>query len=259
MDSSAKPAILLSHEVEISSVLFDPSGQNLAAASDDGQIWLWQTDNLEKDRTIVSGPGTRVLSLAFGPAAASGDRIAFLAATGQLSPGADRLAAVGELGLDGSVRPVRGGLAIADLATRDAMRELVLPAKNAGEAAALVDQGSQLDPQMAAAVGIDLDPEVLAWARDHNLARLKPDARKRVTLVEADMLEVQTPQAFSRDRIEEAFAASRRTDFTDDASAVLRVAIAPGGGHRAAGSVGHALGMRPYQTETRVRPERSGL
>ncbi len=43
----------------------------------------------------------------------------------------------GELGLDGSVRPVRGGLAIADCATREQMRELVLPARNAGEAAAL--------------------------------------------------------------------------------------------------------------------------
>ncbi len=43
----------------------------------------------------------------------------------------------GELGLDGSVRPVRGGLALADCAARDGMRELLLPAANAGEAAAL--------------------------------------------------------------------------------------------------------------------------
>jgi hypothetical protein len=46
------------------------------------------------------------------------------------------------------------------------------------------------------AVGIDLDPEVLSWAREHNLARLKPEARERVTLIEADVLEVQTPQTF---------------------------------------------------------------
>ena len=32
---------------------------------------------------------------------------------------------------------------------------------------------------------------------------------------------VQTPQAFSRERIEAAFAGTRRTDFTDDAGAVL--------------------------------------
>jgi len=43
----------------------------------------------------------------------------------------------GELGLDGSIRPVRGALAIADLAARHGFRELILPAANAGEAAAL--------------------------------------------------------------------------------------------------------------------------
>ncbi len=43
----------------------------------------------------------------------------------------------GELGLDGTVRPIRGGLAIADLARRLEVRELLLPAPNAGEAAVL--------------------------------------------------------------------------------------------------------------------------
>ena len=43
----------------------------------------------------------------------------------------------GELGLDGAVRPVRGGLAIADLAAREGLKEVLLPASNAGEAAAL--------------------------------------------------------------------------------------------------------------------------
>ena len=43
----------------------------------------------------------------------------------------------GELGLDGTIRPVRGGLAIAHLAARKQCRELLLPASNAGEAAAL--------------------------------------------------------------------------------------------------------------------------
>jgi hypothetical protein len=46
------------------------------------------------------------------------------------------------------------------------------------------------------AVGVDLDREVLAWARDHNLASLKPGARERVTLLEADVCEVSTPRAF---------------------------------------------------------------
>jgi len=43
----------------------------------------------------------------------------------------------GELGLDGSLRPVRGGLAIAGLASRLGLHELLLPRANAGEAAAL--------------------------------------------------------------------------------------------------------------------------
>ncbi len=42
----------------------------------------------------------------------------------------------GELGLDGGVRPVRGALAIADLGSKLECRELLLPAPNAGEAAA---------------------------------------------------------------------------------------------------------------------------
>jgi magnesium chelatase family protein len=43
----------------------------------------------------------------------------------------------GELGLDGSLRPVRGALALAELAAARGSRELVLPAANAAEAAAL--------------------------------------------------------------------------------------------------------------------------
>ncbi len=43
----------------------------------------------------------------------------------------------GELGLDGAIRPVRGALAIADLGARLGVREILLPAANAGEASAL--------------------------------------------------------------------------------------------------------------------------
>jgi len=43
----------------------------------------------------------------------------------------------GELGLDGAVRPIRGALAIADAAARSGCSELLLPASNAAEAAAL--------------------------------------------------------------------------------------------------------------------------
>jgi magnesium chelatase family protein len=43
----------------------------------------------------------------------------------------------GELGLDGAIRSVRGGLAIADLGHRLGLHEVLLPAANAAEAAAL--------------------------------------------------------------------------------------------------------------------------
>ena len=64
--------------------------------------------------------------------------LALLASEGHLPQSAllDRLFC-GELGLDGTIRSVRGGLAIADLAARLGVREVLLPAANAGEASAL--------------------------------------------------------------------------------------------------------------------------
>jgi magnesium chelatase family protein len=64
--------------------------------------------------------------------------LALLAALGQIPQ--EALAArllCGELGLDGTVRSVRGGLSIAELGRRLAVREVLLPAANAGQAAAL--------------------------------------------------------------------------------------------------------------------------
>ncbi len=49
----------------------------------------------------------------------------------------DGLLVCGELALDGSLRMVRGALAIADLARREGVRELLLPAEVAAQAAAL--------------------------------------------------------------------------------------------------------------------------
>jgi hypothetical protein len=42
------------------------------------------------------------------------------------------------------------------------------------------------------AIGVDLDPQVLAWAGAHNLAALEPEAAKRVRLLEGNVLQVQT-------------------------------------------------------------------
>ena len=63
--------------------------------------------------------------------------LAFLVATGQAADGCDGrgpLAAVGELGLDGSLRPVAGALALAESLRRRGVRGLLLPAANAAEA-----------------------------------------------------------------------------------------------------------------------------
>ncbi|MDT8408844.1 MAG: class I SAM-dependent methyltransferase [Wenzhouxiangellaceae bacterium] len=42
------------------------------------------------------------------------------------------------------------------------------------------------------AIGVDLDAEVLDWGRRNHLARLDPDARARVELLQADVLSVRT-------------------------------------------------------------------
>jgi hypothetical protein len=44
------------------------------------------------------------------------------------------------------------------------------------------------------AIGVDIDPEVLAWGRQHNLSRLKPDARLRISLLQEDVSRVKTAE-----------------------------------------------------------------
>jgi magnesium chelatase family protein len=64
--------------------------------------------------------------------------VALLSAFGLLPDEApDGRLFVGELGLDGALRPVRGALAMAELARRLGARELLLPGESAAEAAAL--------------------------------------------------------------------------------------------------------------------------
>lgn len=45
------------------------------------------------------------------------------------------------------------------------------------------------------AIGVDINAEVLDWGRSHHVARLTPAARRRVELIEADVLKVTTPPA----------------------------------------------------------------
>ena len=42
------------------------------------------------------------------------------------------------------------------------------------------------------AVGVDFDPEVLAWSREHHIAALDPQQKARVTLLQEDVRSVQT-------------------------------------------------------------------
>lgn len=45
------------------------------------------------------------------------------------------------------------------------------------------------------AIGIDLDPEVLAWSRDKRLSKLSKKQRERVTLIQADVLTAEAEPA----------------------------------------------------------------
>jgi len=45
------------------------------------------------------------------------------------------------------------------------------------------------------AFGVDIDPEVLAWGKKHNLGKLKSEARKRITLVQDDVMKAKTKPA----------------------------------------------------------------
>jgi hypothetical protein len=45
------------------------------------------------------------------------------------------------------------------------------------------------------AVGVDIDPEVLAWGKINNVSKLKSDARKRVTLLQNDVIRAKTKPA----------------------------------------------------------------
>lgn len=43
------------------------------------------------------------------------------------------------------------------------------------------------------AIGVDLDPDVLAWGEAHHLAGLRPAQRERIRLIKANVLQVKTP------------------------------------------------------------------
>ena len=112
--------------------------------------------------------------------------LAFLLATGQAKDGCDgrgRLAAVGELGLDGAVRPVAGALALAESLRRQGVRGLLLPAANAAEAS-LVD-GLEVYPVATLAQAVARleagGGEPAAAADAASLLRHRPDSGADLT------------------------------------------------------------------------------
>src|SRR5207237_643835 len=81
--------------------------------------------------------------------------LGLLAATGQLAP--ERLtgwAVVGELALDGSVRPVRGALSMAMAAAARRLPRMLVPAANAREAAVVREAAVYGVGGLAEAVGL---------------------------------------------------------------------------------------------------------
>jgi magnesium chelatase family protein len=79
--------------------------------------------------------------------------VALLATGGLALPPRPRRLYVGELGLDGSVRPVRGALCLALAALDGAFEEMLVPAANASEAAAV--EGLQVIPVRTLAAAVE--------------------------------------------------------------------------------------------------------
>jgi magnesium chelatase family protein len=101
-----------------------------------------------------------------GPAFDLGLAAALLVASGQLPPdGLARYAIAGELGLDGTARPVRGALAMADACRRSGTRGLVVPEANGAEASLV--GGLEVIPveglrDLAALLSGSLEPQPVA-------------------------------------------------------------------------------------------------
>jgi magnesium chelatase family protein len=92
--------------------------------------------------------------------------IGILVATGQLDGSApDKRMFVGELGLDGALRTMRGALSIARHASRSGVGTLVLPAPNVAEAARVSALGLSAPSTLAELVG-ELRKGVLTRARE---------------------------------------------------------------------------------------------
>src|SRR5439155_4077999 len=102
--------------------------------------------------------------------------LGLLVATGQLLPEQLReFATVGELALDGSVRPIKGALSMSMAAAEHGIRKLLVPAANAREAAVVEAVAVYGVSTLAEAVGVlsgQLPAEPVASGIDELFARL---------------------------------------------------------------------------------------
>jgi magnesium chelatase family protein len=127
--------------------------------------------------------------------------VAILAASDQLEP--DRLGAtalIGELALDGSVRPVPGAMALVAAAAASGARQAIVPTANADEAAAI--RGVEVHPArtLSEAVRHLAGVEELATARPTHPVLPAPDA------IDAPDLAAVIGQAVARRALEIAVA-----------------------------------------------------
>ncbi len=102
--------------------------------------------------------------------------LGMLVATGQLpAEKLDEYAVVGELALDGSVRPVKGALSMAMEARARGIARLIVPAANAREAAVVEDLAVYGVATLGEAVGLlagQINVEPLAAAAEDAYTRL---------------------------------------------------------------------------------------
>jgi magnesium chelatase family protein len=120
----------------------------------------------------------------------------------------DQVAMIGEVGLDGAVRPVRGALIMARAAAEHGLGTVVVPAGNAGEAALIPD---------VQVVGVGDLAEFVAWGvSGHFPAR--PDDSPAISQpsgpLVADLLQVPAAMTFARYGVEVAAAGGHHLSLT---------------------------------------------
>jgi magnesium chelatase family protein len=101
--------------------------------------------------------------------------LGIMGAMGSVS-GLDRHILVGELSLDGAIRPVRGALSVAVCARETGIPNLIIPAENAAEAAVVADVNVYGVRHLAEVVALLTRPEEFQPARSNGHTRTPESA-----------------------------------------------------------------------------------